>query len=156
MAIAASSSNVFGLALARLTQGVASVLRLLMLTTYFWTLPWLMVLLLGWGVHHFTFDFIAHSRWTAPAVLAIAAMLGGVLVRERIDRETYPLTLMAAGVVAQLAFALTVWLDLTEGGLFQKMMPTLRMGITLSSVFALPALGLLGLIFGRWVLPLRE
>jgi hypothetical protein len=114
-------------------------------------LPMLLTIILNWSVYTFTAHNFYQSLWMAPILLLISTFWAGALSRQMMEDKPGGMRLF---VLAILAFSLFAWLTYYDiqngGGLYSQFLPRFLTARSLSSVYMLPGIGILGMLFYKY------
>ncbi|WP_303674610.1 hypothetical protein [Vampirovibrio chlorellavorus] len=124
-----------------------SFLRHFFLLFYFFLLPVLTVIIVNWAVYFFTQSNFYTESWMAPTLLLLSTFIAGVLIRQKMEDESGGLGLFTLALLALLLFGWFSYQDIhTIGGLYSRFMPRFLTTDVDSFIYALPAVGIFGMI----------
>ncbi len=126
---------------------LTSFLRSVFLLFYFFLLPVLTVIIVNWAVYFFTQNTFYTESWMPPTLLLFSTFISGVLIRQKMEDESGGLGLFILALLALLLFGWLSYQDIhTIGGLYSRFMPRFLTTDVDSYIFALPAVGIFGMI----------
>ncbi len=123
----------------------------LFLLGYFTLLPVALVILLNWAAYALASTTFYQDFWMMPSLLVLATFLGGALIRQKMEEEEGGMGLFFLGLMGLMVFAWLTWLDINgSGDMYSRYMPKLLKPSMADYVFAIPGIGLVGMLFYKY------
>lgn len=135
-------------------KALQSLVYQILMFAYFLLLPILLLIAISWSMFSITHDVMYDDSWMGPALLVLATFMAGVISRQTMNLnhigsgDSMGVFLMA--VMGHIGFATLTYLDLqSEAGVYSDFLPRPLTLAIYPFVFALPVVGMLGILFSR-------
>lgn len=107
--------------------------------------------LVNWIAFQTTASTFYDEHWMAPTVLLGSTFLAGAFMRQTSEDVRGGLGQFIVAIFALALFAYLTYLDLqTTGGVFSKFMPKALSSSLFDYIYAIPMVGMLGMIFFKY------
>lgn len=125
----------------------ANIARSGFLLFYFTLLPILATVIVNWAVYFFTQNNFFPEAWMAPTLIIISTFLAGALIRQKMEDEMGGMGLFTLAILSLILFAWLTYQDVhTIGGIYSRFMPRFLTEDLSDFIYALPAVGILGML----------
>ncbi len=135
-------------------RALQSLVYQILMFGFFLLLPVVLLVATSWTVFGVTQDVIYDDSWMGPALLLFATFMAGAFSRQAMNISYIgsgdSMGVFLLGILAHIGFAVLTYMDLqTEAGVYSEYLPRPLTIAIYPFIFALPVVGMLGILFSR-------
>jgi hypothetical protein len=125
----------------------------MILWAFYIGLPAFLLIILSWFSYGFTKRVCFDEFWMMPLLICLSTFVAGVIIRQGMRYTKHQLGLTVLAGLGLMVFAVLVWMDIQNHQLISPYLPLPLRSEVLPYVYAIPLVGLLGLVFSNLFAP---